>query len=109
MSARGPWFETQGRFFWILLHFLLMVTRHKHLDIHSHGPMVSGIERIYQGTSPLRMVMVSDESNDFCYLSLDTSSIFKSTSSFRQACANPLWPDGDPTARTVLRRRLLNP
>jgi hypothetical protein len=49
------------------------------------------------------------EGDDFCYLSLDTSSIFKSTSSFRQECANPLWLDGDSTARTVLTRRLLNP
>lgn len=63
MSARGSWFETQGRFFWILLHFLLMVTRPRYLGIHSHVRMISGIQQTNLSRhESLRTVMMSNGS-----------------------------------------------
>ncbi|TIA24141.1 hypothetical protein D6C81_02636 [Aureobasidium pullulans] len=93
MSARGPWFETQGRFFWILLHFLPMVTRHKHLDIHPHIHMISGIQR-------------KDLSRHEAFENGDDS---RAPHLFDKSALISIWLDGDQTARTVLRRRLLNP
>lgn len=47
--------KPRGEISWILSHFLLVVTRPEHLDIHARARMIYGVKRTQQGTSLLKI------------------------------------------------------